>query len=64
MLIYGYVPKSKKRKVPKAKKLQYEEWLSSINSVTTNFSKNKSIKFSRGVPSPSIPPGQIGRAHV
>ena len=42
MLIYGYIPKSKKQKVPKLKKLQHEEWLSSIKSMSTNFSKNKS----------------------
>lgn len=58
MLIYGYVPKSKKRKVSKAKKLQHEEWLMSIQSLTTNFSKNKSKKISKSLPSPQVPPGR------
>jgi hypothetical protein len=58
MLIYGYIPKSKKRKVSKAKKLQHEEWLLSINSMSTNFSKNKSTKFSKTTPMFTIPPGR------
>lgn len=58
MLIHGYIPKSKKRKVPRAKKLQHEEWLLSINSMTTNFCKNKSTKISTKFPSPAIPPGR------
>ena len=58
MFIHGYIPKSKKRKVPKAKKLQHEEWLLSINSMTTNFSRNKSVKLSTKFPSPAIPPGR------
>lgn len=58
MLIHGYIPKSKKRKVPKAKKLQHEEWLLSINSMSTNFCKNKSTKISTKFPSFSIPPGR------
>lgn len=58
MLIYGYIPKSKKRKVPKAKQLQHEEWLMSINSMSTNFSKNKSTKFSKVTPMFTVPPGR------
>ena len=58
MLIYGYVPKSKKRKVSKAKKLQHEEWLASINSMSTNFCKNKSTKFSKITPMFGIPAGR------
>lgn len=58
MFIHGYIPKSKKRKVPKAKKLQYEEWLASINSMSTNFSKNKSTKFSKVTPMFMVPPGR------
>jgi hypothetical protein len=58
MLIYGYIPKSKKRKVSKAKKLQHEEWLLSINSMSTNFSKNKSTKFSKVTPMFTVPAGR------
>jgi hypothetical protein len=58
MIIYGNIPKSKKRKVSKVKKLQYEQWLLSINSISTNFSKNKSTKFSKSIPSLRIPAGR------
>ena len=58
MIIYGYIPKSKKRKVTKAKKVQHEEWLLSINSMTTNFSKTKSKNISAIVPLPKIPAGR------
>lgn len=58
MFIHGYIPKVKKRKTTKAKKLQHEEWLLSINSMTTNFSKNKSTKVSTKFPSLSIPAGR------
>lgn len=58
MLIYGYIPKSKKRKVSKAKKLQHEEWLTTINSMSTNFSKNKSTKFSKVTPMFTVPAGR------
>jgi hypothetical protein len=58
MLIYGYVPKSKKHKISKSKKLQHEEWLSSINSMSTNFCKNKSTKHSTTIPMFGIPAGR------
>lgn len=58
MLIYGYIPKPKKRKVSKIKKLQNEEWLASINSMTTNFCKNKSTKFSKTIPTFTVPAGR------
>jgi hypothetical protein len=58
MIIYGYIPKSKKRKVSKAKQTQNQEWLASINSISTNFSKNKSTKISNSFPSYKIPAGR------
>ena len=33
MFIHGKVPKSKQRKVPKAKQAQYDEWLKSIEAM-------------------------------
>ena len=42
MFIHGKTPKSKKRKVPKAQHEQYMEWLNTINSMKTNFSRSKS----------------------
>jgi hypothetical protein len=58
MLIHGYIPKFKKHKVSKAKKQQYEEWLLSINSMSTNFSRNKSTKFSKVIPMFTVPVGR------
>ena len=58
MFIHGYIPKPKKRSIPKLKKLQHEEWLLSINSMSTNFSRNKSTKVSTKFPSPAIPAGR------
>lgn len=58
MIIYGNIPKSKKSKISKAKKQQYEEWLISINSMSTNFSRNKSTKFSKVTPMFTVPVGR------
>jgi hypothetical protein len=58
MIIYGNIPKSKKRKVSKVKQMQYQEWLASVQSLSTNFSRIKSTKISKTVPSPKIPPGR------
>jgi hypothetical protein len=58
MIIYGNIPKSKKRKVSQSKKRQYEEWLCTINSMSTNFSKNKSTKFSKITPMFTVPAGR------
>ena len=58
MIIHGNIPKSKKRKVSKAQKHQYEQWLLSINSMSTNFSRNKSKKFSKVIPMFNIPAGR------
>jgi hypothetical protein len=58
MIIYGNIPKSKKRKVSKVKQMQYQEWLASVQSISTNFSRIKSTKFSKSIPSPKVPPGR------
>lgn len=39
MMIYTRVQKSKKRKVPKAQQAEYDSWLKSVNSMSTNFSR-------------------------
>jgi hypothetical protein len=41
MFIHCTTPKSKKRKVPKAQKEQYDAWLKEINGLKTNFSRTK-----------------------
>jgi hypothetical protein len=43
MLIYGYIPKSKKRKVTKSVREQNEQWLLSVQKMSTNFSRKTSI---------------------
>jgi hypothetical protein len=58
MIIHGNIPKNRNRRVSKAKKQQYEEWLLSINSMSTNFSRNKSTKFSKVIPMFTVPAGR------
>ena len=58
MIIHGYIRKSKKQKISKQKKVEHEQWLSSINSMTTNFSRNKSLKLSKAFPSYGTPAGR------
>jgi hypothetical protein len=57
-MIYGYIPKSKPKKLTKAQQEQKDQWLRSINSMSTNFSRNKSTKFSKITPMFSIPAGR------
>lgn len=42
MIIHGYIPKSKKRKVPKAIKIQYEQWLAEITKPFPKFARTAS----------------------
>jgi len=58
VIIHGYVPKSKKRKVPKAKREQYENWLKSIEDLKPKRINANSKIISKTVPSPKIPPGR------
>jgi len=60
MLIYTY-QKSKKKKKTKKEIAQYEQWLDSINSQKTNFSKKTMGKISfdpTAIPKLSPPPGR------
>ena len=47
MMLHVRIPKSKKRKVPKAQQAEYDAWLKSIKSMNTGFSRTKSkpVKF-------------------
>jgi hypothetical protein len=58
MIIYSNIPKSKKHKVSKAKQQQHQEWLASVQSLSTNFSRNKSTKISKRIPVFNIPAGR------
>ena len=60
MLIYTY-QKSKKKKKTKKEIAQYEQWLDSINSQKTNFSKKTMGKISfdpMAIPKLTIPPNR------
>jgi hypothetical protein len=58
MIIHSYIPKSKKRKVPKLVKLRQEEWQKQILAISpkTNYTNTNAI--SRCVPTPKIPAGR------
>lgn len=62
MMIYTKSPKSKKRKVPKAQKEQYDAWLKSIATMSSGINSSKISKVSSKsnlyVPPKSIPPGR------
>lgn len=61
MIIYGYIPKSKKQKVSKAKKEQYENWLAEVTKPFPKFSRNNSTKFLKenpALPTFKIPVGR------
>ena len=53
MIIHGYLGKSKPKKVPKKVQEQNEQWLKSVQSMTTNFSRGK--KFTKAVSITSTP---------
>lgn len=58
MIIYGYIPKSKKRKVPKLVQQRHAEWLDSIESISPKRNISTPIKKSVTDYSPKIPPGR------
>lgn len=58
MMIYTKLPKSKKRKVPKAAKEQHDKWLASVMATSTNFSRGHVGTISKSVPLPKVPPGR------
>jgi len=58
MMIYGYIPKSKKRKVPKTVKLRHEEWLKSISEIPRICNKSLSKTVIKTLPLPKIPAGR------
>jgi hypothetical protein len=60
MLIYTY-QKSKKKKKTKKEIAQYEQWLASVNSLKTNFSKKNMGKITFDpmvIPKLTTPPGR------
>lgn len=57
-MIYGYIPKSKPKKLTKAQREQKEQWLKAINAISPKRVIVKSKKLSTKLPSFTIPPGR------
>jgi hypothetical protein len=58
MIIHGYIPKSKKRKVPKQVKLRHEEWIKSIQAISPKSNYTIPKKISVAIPLPKVPAGR------
>jgi hypothetical protein len=58
MMIYGYIPKTKKRKVPKLVQQRHTEWLASIEAMSPKRNISTPIKKTISEYSPKIPPGR------
>lgn len=58
MLIYGYIPKAKKRKVPKSVQLRSEEWKKQILAISPKLNYSTYKKISTKLPVPKVPPGR------
>lgn len=54
MIIYTH-QKSKKKKTKKVDIDQYQNWLKSVNSMTTNFSGKKNLSNSTKLQTPKVP---------
>jgi hypothetical protein len=57
-MIYGYIPKSKPKKLTKAQREQKEQWLKAINAISPKRVIVNSKKLSTKLPSFNIPPGR------
>lgn len=62
MMIYGRIAKSKKAKVTKTQKAEYDAWLNSINSmssgIVTKYGKVKNTTKTSSVPKLTVPAGR------
>lgn len=57
MMIYVR-DRSKPKSVTKKQKLEYQNWLDSVNSVRTGFSKTPVKKVTKTIVTPKVPPGR------
>ena len=57
-MIYGYIPKSKPKKLTSAEKHRKEEWLASINKISEKRYSKSSITVHKVTPFPMVPPGR------
>jgi hypothetical protein len=58
MMIYGYIPKSKSKKLSKSQQEQKDEWLKSLNKISGKRIIAVPKNISKPFPSPRIPPGR------
>ena len=58
MIIHSYIPKQKKRKVPKSVKIQHEDWLKSISKIPRICNKTNSKVVFKSMPLPKVPAGR------
>jgi hypothetical protein len=58
MIIHGYIPKLKKRKVPKLVQLRHEEWQKQILAISPKTNYTNSTSISKSVPIPKVPAGR------
>jgi hypothetical protein len=58
MMIYGYIPKSKPKKLTKAQLEQKAEWLKALNKISGKRIISTSTNFNKTIASPKIPPGR------
>jgi len=58
MIIHSYIPKQKKRKVPKSVKIQHEDWLKSISKIPRICNKTNSRVVTKSVPILKVPAGR------
>ena len=57
-MIYGYIPKSKPKKLTKAQQEQKAAWLKEINKISSKRYSTKTILVKKITPMPSVPPGR------
>jgi hypothetical protein len=58
MIIHGYIPKSKKRKVPKLVKLRHEEWQNKILAISPKTNYINTTRIPKSITTFKIPAGR------
>ena len=57
-MIYGYIPKSKQKKLTKIQLEQKESWLKEIDKLSSKRYSTRTVLVPKITPMPSIPPGR------
>lgn len=58
MIIHGYIPKQKKRKVPKIVKQRHEDWLKMVSEIPRISNKTNTRPLAKSMPVPKVPAGR------